>query len=304
MPRDYYEVLGVPKTASADEIKKSYRKLARQHHPDRNPGDKKAEAAFKEVQEAYDVLGDEQKRKQYDQFGFAGPNGGGGPFPGGTPFPGGSGGLNPEDLASILGRFGMGGGGEGPIDLGEILGRRTRGGGRGRRAQPQPEEQPIHDVGVPYNLAVHGGSMTLNIDGKDETFKVPAGVKEGQKMRLAGKGPGGSDVYIRLKIEPPPHFRREGDDLLLDVPLSLSEAALGGKVEVPAPDGTRGEVRIPPGTSSGKRIRVRGKGVGGGDLYYVVKVVVPEVTDPRGRELVEELARRYPQRPRTGPPWE
>src|SRR5262249_41761864 len=123
MPRDYYDVLGVKREAAADEIKKAYRKLARQHHPDRNPGDKKAEAAFKEVQEAYDVLGDEQKRKQYDQFGFAGPNGGGGPFPGGTPFPGGSGGINPEDLASILGRFGVGG--EGPIDLGEILGRRA-----------------------------------------------------------------------------------------------------------------------------------------------------------------------------------
>src|SRR5262249_12202311 len=156
----------------------------------------------------------------------------------------------------------------------------------------------------PFNKAASGGSMPLTIDGRDETFKVPAGVKDGQKMRLAGKGPGGSDVYIRLKIEAPPHFRREGDDLLLDVPLSFAEGALGGKVEVPAPDGTRGDIPVPPATSSGRRIRLRGEGVGGGDLYYVIKIVVPEVTDPRGRELVEELARLYPQRPRSGPPWE
>lgn len=295
MPRDYYEVLGVSRDASEADIKKAYRKLARQYHPDRNPGDKQAEARFKEVQEAYDVLNDKPKRAQYDRFGFAGPGmGGQGPFraeggPGGFEFQG----INPEDLESILGAFGGGGG------FGEVFGRRAR--GRGRAARP-PESVEA-EVAIPFLKAALGGTVSLNVDGRTIDVRVPAGVEEGKKLRLAGQGPGGGDLLVRIKIEPHPYFRREGNNVILEAPISVSEAILGAKVDVPTLDGTHLTVKVPPGTSSGARLRLRGKGIAGGDQFIEIKIAVPKSHDERSRELIEEFARLHPQNPRADLPW-
>jgi DnaJ-class molecular chaperone len=293
MARDFYEVLGIPRDASDADVKKAYRKLARQYHPDRNPGDKAAEAKFKEIQEAHDVLGNKDKRAKYDQFGHAGD--GPGPFPGGNPFGGegspfggfSTGGFEAGDLGEILRQFGMGGMGGGP-------GRRR---GRARAEPPAPAEA---EVAVPFLTAAAGGKISLSINGRSVDVKVPAGIQEGKKLRLAGQGPGGGDLHVRVKIEPHPYFRREGDNVILEVPLSLAEAALGTKVDVPTVHGSQVTVKVPPGASSGSRLRLRGKGIAGGDQLIEVKVVVPKVEDGRGRELVEELARLYPQSPRSG----
>lgn len=294
MPRDYYEVLGVPRNASEADIKKAYRKLARQYHPDRNPGNKQAEARFKEVQEAYDVLNDKPKREQYDRFGFAGPGfGGQGPFraeggPGGFEFQG----INPEDLESILGTFGGGG-------FADVFGRR----GRGRGRAPRPAESIEAEVAIPFLKAALGGTVSLNVDGRTIDLRVPAGVEEGKKLRLAGQGPGGGDLLVRVKIEPHPYFRREGNNVILEVPISVSEAILGAKVDVPTLDGTHLTVTVPAGTSSGARLRLRGKGIAGGDQYIEIKIVAPKPHDHRSRELIEEFARLHPQDPREHAPW-
>lgn len=295
MPRDYYEVLGVPRNASEADIKKAYRKLARQYHPDRNPGDKQAEARFKEVQEAYDVLNDKAKREQYNRFGFAGPGfGGQGPFraegggPGGFEFQG----VNPEDLESILGAFGGGG-------FAEMFGRR----GRGRARATRPPERVEVEVAIPFLKAALGGTVSLNVDGRTIDLRVPAGVEEGKKLRLTGQGPGGGDLLVRVKIEPHPYFRRDGRNVVLEAPISVTEAILGAKVDVPTLDGTRLSVTVPPGTSSGARLRLRGKGIVGGDQFIEIKIVVPKPHDQRSRELIEEFARLNPQNPRESVPW-
>jgi len=295
MPRDYYEVLGVPRNASEADIKKAYRKLARQHHPDRNPGNKQAEARFKEVQEAYDVLNDKTKRAQYDRFGFAGPGmGGEGPFraqgagPGSFEFQG----VNPEDLESILGAFGGGG-------FAEAFGRR----GRGRARAARPPESVEAEVAIPFLKAALGGTVSLNVDGRAIDLRVPAGVEDGKKLRLAGQGPGGGDLYARVKIEPHPYFRREGNNVILEVPISVTEAILGAKVDVPTLDGTHLTVTVPAGTSSGARLRLRGKGIAGGDQFIEIKIAVPKTNDERSRQLIEEFARLHPQNPRENTPW-
>jgi len=306
MPRDYYEVLGVQRGASEDEIRKAYRKLAKQYHPDRNPGDKQAETRFKEVQQAYEVLSDRTKREQYDRFGFAGPDGvfsgGGGGGPRWSRGQGGGGfdfqGFDPNDLESILRQFGvggvgvMGGGGE------ETTGRTRR--GRTRRRQPAEVEA---QVTIPFEIAALGGSVNLHVEGHELAVKIPPGVETGKKLRVAGQGPDGSDLIVVLHVANHPYFRREGNDLLLDTPVSVSEGILGASIDVPTLDGTRLSVKIPPGTSSGARLRLRGRGIAGGDQYIVVKIVVPRSIDDRSRELIEEFARRNPQEPREGPPW-
>lgn len=314
MASDYYEVLGVSRTAKADEIKSAYRKLARQYHPDRNPGDKQAEARFKEIQQAYDVLGDETKRGQYDRFGAEGPNpnfgGGGGRrgrsqgfnFGGGGPGGGGFQEVDPEAAADIFRQFFGGDAGAGGAGMGDIFGQ--AGGGRRGRARPRPEPEEVEsEVTIPFQTAALGGTVSLRVDDHEIDVKIPPGVSEGQKMRLQGQGPGGSNLRLVLKIEPHPYFRREGNDVILRVPLSLSEATLGGSVDVPTLDGSKLTVKIPAGTSSGARLRLRGKGIKGGDQYIEAQVMVPAAKDDRGRELIEELARLYPQEPRAGLPW-
>jgi DnaJ-class molecular chaperone len=276
--------------------------LAREYHPDRNPGDKQAEARFKETQDAYDVLSDKNKRAQYDRFGFAGTEGpqagpGGATFHWG--FPGGTGGsVDAEQAEEILKQMFGGGGG----DFAEMFGgRRPRGTGRTRRpTAPPPAETELN---VPFITAAQGGTMSLRIDGRELDVKIPPGIDDGQTLRLPGVAPGGGDLHLKLRVQPHAHFRREGKDIVLEVPITLAEAVLGGKVDVPTLDGAKLTVKIPPGTSSGARLRLRGKGIQGGDQYIQVKVVVPAPADDRSRELIEEFAQRNAQDPRADLGW-
>jgi DnaJ-class molecular chaperone len=306
MPRDYYEVLGVNRSASADEIKKAYRKLARENHPDRNPGDKQAAGRFKEVQDAYDVLSDKAKREQYDRFGFTGPGAG---FPGGEEggpsfnfrwggSPGGFEQMDPDQAAEMFSQ--MFGGDEG---LGGIFGRRGRGATRGRRPPPRAEAPTTAEVTIPFETAATGGSVGLDVGGKEINVKIPAGIEEGKILRLGGQGAAGGDLLLKVRIAAHPYFRREGKDVVLEVPLSIAEAVLGTKVEVPTLDGTRLEVKVRPGSSSGSRLRLRGKGIEGGDQYIEIKIVATAPHDDRSRELIEEFARLNPMNPRDNLPW-
>jgi DnaJ-class molecular chaperone len=297
MPADFYETLGVKRDASEDEIKKAYRKLARQYHPDRNPGDKQAERKFKEIQQAYDILGDKKKRGQYDQFGTAGPEAGFSGF-GGAAGPtfhwesGDGAGIDPNEIFSQF-FGGMGG-------MGAGTGRRPRG---GRARRPEPAERYETEVTIPFLTAALGGSIDLRINDRELTVKIPAGIEDGKKLRLQGQAPGGGDLSVLIRIPPHPYFRREGNDIILEVPLSLPEAVLGTRIDVPTLDGTRLTVKIPPGTSSGTRLRLRGKGVRNGHQYIETKVIVPAPANDRSRELMEEFARLNPQEPRAGMGW-
>ena len=306
MARDFYETLGVQKNASEDDIKKAHRKLARQFHPDRNPGDKQAEAKFKEIQEAYDVLSDKTKRGQYDRFGDAGLHGGFGGGQGGPnahnfnwgAAPGGMHGMDPDQAQEIFRQFFSGGGG-GPVDMEGIFGGgRPRGGGRGRRSQPPREVES--EITIPFVTAAQGGNVSVQMEGKELSVRIPQGVEEGQALRLQGQAPGGGDLRLKLRVQPHPYFRKEAKDLIVEVPLSLSEAVLGTKVDVPTLDGTRLTVKVPPGASSGTRLRLRGRGIAGGDQFIEIKVVVPAVSDGRGQQLIEEFAKLHPQSPRAG----
>jgi curved DNA-binding protein len=308
MARDLYETLGVKRDASEADLKKAYRKLARQYHPDRNPGDKAAEARFKEVQSAYDVLSDAQKRAQYDRFGTtepgANPFGGGG---GGNPFGGGGnpfGNVNPEDLNDILRQFtgGMGGGGGMHIDPEEIFGRRTRGGG-GRTRRPSRPADVETEAAIPFETAAVGGRISLGFDDHEIEVKVPAGAEDGQRLRVRGQGPEGADLYVKLRVQPHPYFRREGNDVILEAPISAVEAMLGTKIDVPTLDGARLTVKVPAGASSGGRLRLRGHGIAGGNQYIELKIVAAPAAEGRERELIEEFARLHPQNPRAGLPW-
>jgi DnaJ-class molecular chaperone len=316
---DYYETLGVSRGASADEIRKAYRKLAKQYHPDRNPDDESAAQKFKEIQEAHSVLGDEEKRAQYDRFGKAFQGAGGQRWAGGQAGPGG--GAGPIDLNDIFG--------EGGIDLGDIFGGGAGGGGFGgfggggprarRTRQPVPTagQNVEMEVEIPFHLAAEGGSWGVPLQRPDGTVerinvKIPAGVQAGATIRLAGQGHPGQhggppgDVLLRLKVAPHPYFRREGNNLLLDLPITPAEAVLGAKVEVPTLSGERGTISVPPGTSSGGRIRLAGRGVPDrktqqrGDQLLVVKIVVPKPVDDETRQLYEQIADRSTQNPREG----
>jgi curved DNA-binding protein len=312
MPRDPYEVLGVSKSATADEIQKAYRKLSKKHHPDRNPGDKHADTAYKEVQEAYDVLHDATKRANYDQYGFAGPPQAGFPgggFPGGGfqgGFPGGGGtNIDPEMAEELFKRFTGGGGmGGGMPDLGDLFdaGRRGKAKPRGRR---QHAAEPIEaEVSIPFEVAANGGSISLQVGEDEIDVKVPAGIEEGTKLRVRADANRPRDVLLKVKIAPHEYFRREGNDILLDVPISIAEAVLGAKVDVPTIAGERLEVKVRPGTSSGAKLRLRGKGVNGGDQYLLFKVMVPPgEVDETSRKLIEHFGERNAQMPRANVPW-
>jgi DnaJ-class molecular chaperone len=308
MPRDPYEVLGVSRNATPDEIQKAYRKLSKKYHPDRNPGDKQAENAYKEVQQAYEILSDPQKRAAYDRYGFAGP-----PPPGGG-FGGGFGAteqvhVDPEMAAELFRRFMGGFGGFGGFtNLDDLFtgGRpRTSSTGTRTRVRATSSAEPIEgEVSVPFLTAALGGTVTIRIDGRLIDVKVPPGIEEGKKLRVPPDATGGPEVLLKVHIEPHTYFRREGNDLFLDVPISIAEAVLGGYVEVPTLTGERLRVKIEPGTSSGKRARVRGKGIQGGDFYLVFKVMVPpNEVDSRSRELIQEFMQRNPYNPRSGVAW-
>ena len=336
--RDYYEVLGLSKSASADEIKKAHRKLVRQYHPDVTKNDPASAEKFKEVQEAYDILSDPTKRQQYDQFGHAGV--GTAPPPNGDPFEafrraqqqGGRGGrttwraspgvtveefdmndfANSGDFGSMFeqlfgGRTGGAGG----------MGGAPRGGrasARARRPEPPRGSDIEHPINLTFEQAARGVTLPLQIsrDGSVETIdvKIPAGVKEGSRVRIRGKGEqtGGEpgDLYIVVHVTPHPYFRREGLDIYLDVPLSAYEAMLGTKVTVPTLDGSV-TVTIPPGTSSGAKLRIKGRGIERadekGDQFVVIKVLVPRNLDADDKQQVEKLAKKHPIDARADVAW-
>lgn len=313
MPRDPYEVLGLTKSASGDDIQKAYRKLSKKFHPDRNPGDKQADTSYKEVQEAYEVLNDPKRKSNYDQFGFAGPQQGfpGGGFPGGFPgggfeggFPGGAGGANidPEMAEEFFKRF-VGGGGDGGPDLGSFFG-----GGGGRRGKARGRRQPAEpieaEVEVPFDVAANGGSIAIQVGEDRIDVRVPPGIEEGKKLRVKGDERRPRDVILKVRVLPHPYFRREGNDVLLDVPISVAEAVLGATVDVPTIGGERLGVKIRPGTSGGARLRLRGKGISGGDQYLVFKVLVPAgEVDEASRKFIEDFAKANPQNARANVSW-
>src|SRR5262245_56785243 len=389
--KDYYGALGLKKTASAEDIRKAFRKLARKYHPDVNPGDKKAEEKFKEISEANDVLSDPKKRKIYDQLGYYSDNidpaaaeayarGGGFGAGGFGSTPGGRGRTTAQDIPFDFGGFDFSEGGStasgsfGDIFSGIFGG---RGGFGTQRAEgPEPGSDLEYQVTVPFWQAVRGGVLRLNITGNDacsncsghgysETsekcpechgagqisqssgrmkFNIPCprcggsgrarvrcnvcggtgviqrtepievrlkpGTRDGQRIRLASKGNAGvnggpsGDLYIIIRAEQHPVFRREGDDIYVTVPVTAAEAALGAKIEVPTIDG-RAQLKVPPGTQSGQKLRLREKGVPSaaqegkrGDQIVEIKIVVPEARDLKARELWQELAKLTPEDPR------
>ncbi len=307
---DYYKTLGVSKTASAEEIRKAHKKLSKKYHPDVNK-EKDASDQFKQVQEAFDVLSDTEKRQQYDRFGQVFPGGAG---PQGQPFnwgggrPGG-GGSGPVDFSNLFGG--------GQVDLEQILGGAFGGGGkRQSRRGPRRGDDVEVEVEIPFQIAVEGGKYELNLDrgGQRENLsvKIPAGVDSGSLVRLAGQGhPGANggpagDLLVRIRVAGHPWFRREGNNLLVDVPVTITEASLGAKVEAPTLSEGTVVVTIPAGTSSGAKLRLKGKGVVDrstkerGDLFVVVKIVVPRKVGERAQQLLRELAETEPYDPRGG----
>jgi molecular chaperone DnaJ len=394
--KDYYGLLGIKKTATADDIRKAFRKLARKHHPDVNPGDKKAEERFKEISEANDVLSDEKKRRVYDALGYytdqidpataeaAARGGYGGGFSGGSSGggsaqqPGGGrgvpidfGGFDFSDYAA--GQPGAGGGASSWGSFRDIFsgafskGQKQRG--------PQPGTDLEYQVQVDFWTAIRGGVARIQVvrqevcptckgkpsggggtcpecqgtgqvtqmggrmkfkitcprcggtgkledecatcDGegtvtRTETVEVriKAGTRDGQRIRLAGKGNAGvnggpaGDLYLIIKIDTHPVFTRSGDDIQVTIPVTVPEAALGAKIEVPTIDG-RAQLKIPPGTQSGQKLRMRGKGVPSathegarGDQIVTVEMVVPQLRDERSKEILREFAKLNPEDPR------
>ncbi len=327
--KDYYELLGVSKTATEKEIKSAYRKLARKLHPDVNPNNKAAEEKFKSVSEAHEVLSDPDKRKKYDQYGEqwksysqnGGPGSGGG-FPGGG-YGNGAGQSSPGGFRMEYGEPGQFG------DLNDLFaslfggeenmrGGGARGGDRfGRQAPPRKGQDIEASISVTLEEAFHGASKgvslqvpsgyydTNNRSGRQEEttrrveVKIPAGVADGQKIRLAGQGGDGpagrGDLFLVMRVLPSAVFERKGDDLLVDVPVSFVDAALGGEAKVPTPKGTRLTVTVAPGAQSGQTLRLRGQGMprlkdgGHGDLLARLKITVPKTLTPRETELLTEL---------------
>jgi curved DNA-binding protein len=315
--RDLYAVLGVARNADAETLRKAYRKLARRYHPDVNPGDKSAEDKFKEISEAYDVLSDATKRRNYDEFGEislqggfdadqarrareafgarfgGGPGAGRGGFEGAEAFEFG-------DLDDLLGRFGFGG-------------RSASGRAAGLRGTDLEASLELD-----FLEAARGGEkrLTLQLPGEDGrprttnlTVRIPPGVADGGRIRLRGKGGPGlgggppGDLWAQVRVRPHPVFQREGRDVRVDVPVTLAEAVRGAKIEVPTLDG-RATLTVPPGTDSGQKLRLRGKGIpdpaGGtpGDLYVVIQIRVPKQLDAETLEHLDALAKAGPEDPR------
>jgi DnaJ-class molecular chaperone len=319
MADDYYKTLGVKRDASQAEIQKAYRDLARKYHPDLNPDDKTAKKKFQEVQTAFDVLNDPGKREMYDRYGAnfeqfsqgAGPGAQRGPTRGPA-------GVGPEDFdfSQFFGeRFGAEGGG----GFGDIFGQFRRAGGRrASRTARLRGEDVRHEIEVPFLTAVNGGEVHISLaheSGQSETLavKIPVGIDEGKTIRLRGKGTPGiqggpaGDLLIAIHVAPHPYFQRSGNNVLVKAPVTLAEAALGAKIDVPT---TRGKVsvRVPPGTSSGKKLRVKGQGVKPvkgepGDLLVEILIVLPPKIDEQGQELLRQFDQLHPIDPRSQLPW-
>ena len=298
---DYYQSLGVPRSASQDEIRKAYKKLARQYHPDVKPGDEAAAQKFKEIQEAYDVLGDEEKRAKYDQYGENWKHIGEGWQPGG--------GANPVDFSEL---FGAGG-----FNFADLFGG-GGGGGRGARAQAAPRPQKGANVELDINVSFHtaalGGKHDLQyrVGSKLEQIVVtiPAGIADGKSIRLAGQGSPGShggasgDLIVTVHVAAHPFFRREGRNLIFDLPLTPTEAVLGTKLDVPTLDEGPVMLTVPPGSSSGTKLRLKEKGIidpktkQRGDQFALIKIVVPKEPSDDIRNLYEQLGQLDSTHPR------
>ena len=318
--RDYYEVLGVQRSASADELKKAFRKLAMQLHPDKNPGDKKAEEKFKEINEAYETLSEPEKRQMYDQFGHAGAQGfrpgAGGPFGGfGGPgagaggfggFGGGQGGPNPENMQDIFGDI-----------FSDFFSGRTRGPGAGGAAGAGPRGQSRgrgadlrYTLGISFEEAATGTEKTISFirqrNGKEETARlqvtVPAGVKPGQRLKLrsegdapAGGAGGTGDLYVIINIQDHSLFKRVDNDVHMDLPLGFVDAIAGTSIDIPTLTG-KASLKIPPGTPSGQLFRLKGKGFasvngpGAGDLLVRIVIDVPKELTDEQKELLKKFS--------------
>ena len=283
--KDYYKILGVPKDADAATIKKAYRKLAKDLHPDANAGDKKIEEKFKAVSEAYDVVSDPKRRAEYDEaqrYGASGPMGGARRGPGG--FQGGRG-QNVEDL--------FGGG-----DLSDIFGGLFGGGGRQRG--PRKGADLETSVTISFEDSIHGVTMPLRLSTGNISARIPAGVKNDQRIRLKGKGQSGEpgalagDLFINVAVSPHQVFGRDGDNLTVIVPIRFDEAVNGADIKVPVLDGPAVTIRIPAGTKTGAKFRARGKGVvrpeKSGDLIVSVDIAVPKDLTPAAQKALDEFA--------------
>jgi len=327
--RDYYEVLGVKRGAADEEVKSAYRRLARKYHPDLNPGDPQADAKFKELGEAYEVLSDATKRQAYDRFGHEGVRMGaeaGGPAGRGQTWSWSGAGTPFEDVAfeAFAGSAGQGAGFF--EELFSRLGGRPH--ARARRApragEPRFRGRNIEsEFTISFEQAIRGVRTQLTLrrpqaDGSARSerldVRVPPGVRDGQRLRLKGRGSPGvgggpaGDLYLTIRVLPHPFFRRDGRNVTIDLPVTVAEAALGATVAVPTVHG-RTSVRIPPGTASGMRLRLKGQGVAGakgdgrGDQYCVIRIVPPKTLDARQKALFEELHNLQTESPRAGPHW-
>jgi curved DNA-binding protein len=299
--KDYYDILGVKRGASADEIKRAYRKLALKYHPDRNPDDSKAEDKFKEINEAYQVLGDADKRAHYDRLGSAyhqwergGRQGGFDWSPWQTA--GAPSGVHVEYSGNIDELFGSMGGFSDffqQIFGGGFPGAQRAAGGRQRAPQRQAYEQRVT---ISLDEAYRGSARQMNVDGKKLEVKIPAGARSGTKVRMRGAGPNRSDIYLVLEVAADPRFERKGDNLHGQVAIDLYTAVLGGEARVPT---LKGDVvlRIPAGTQPGQSFRLKGKGMPHlkdsahyGDLFVKAKVTVPKKLSAEEKKLFEQLA--------------
>ncbi len=300
--KDYYEVLGVKRNASDDEIKKAYRTLARKYHPDLHKGDKSMEARLKDINEAYSVVGDSKKRSDYDLTGQS-PFGAGMGGPGYRPGPGG-----PMDGG--MGDFGGGGAGGFEDIFSEIFG------GMGRRRGPARGVDIEYSLKVDFLGSVKGVELKIKVKRRVGTsstvnVKIPPGIVDGSRVRLAGKGDSGSeggppgDLFIVTKVGTHPYFRRIGSDIHLDVPITIKEAVTGGTVEVPTIDDYT-TIKVPPGTQGGQKLRIKGKGVypstgaPRGHQYVIIKGAVPKKVNRKSKELLDEFSEINDFEPRDG----
>ena len=299
--KDFYKTLGVAKDVSEAELKKVYRKLSRQYHPDTNPGDAKAEAKFKEISEAYSVLSDKQQRTEYDQVRAMG---GGARFTGGQGFPGGAGGFGGQGFPSGAGGFEdvfanlFGGGGGFPGG--------GRGGFGGGFGGPQRGADLTTSKTIDFIDSIKGATIKMHLNGQPDAInlKVPAGMQDGQKLKVRGKGqpsPNGGeagDLVVTINVKPHPVFSRDGNNLRVSVPVTFAEAVLGATIQVPTLGGEPVKLKVAAGTPNGRVLRVKGRGVvsskGEGDLLATVEIAVPAHISDKAAKLLQEFDDQLP----------